>query len=88
MTPLNFIESIVTAIPNCHSQFHLLPFDLALFQTWLCREDVVQRRHSIATTGAKENAEIFCMPIGCTDQPKEDLGLNEISALLELEWAI
>ena len=60
-----------------HRQAEILPEKLFRIYTRLRRDHVVHRRQPEAATGPEKHAEVFRMSVGRTQEPENDVGLQE-----------
>ena len=74
---LDFIETVMPAVPNEHSELHLLTLNLPRNKTGLSCQHIVNRRELEAATPAQKDAKVLGVAIRGANQPKEHLCFQE-----------
>src|SRR5262245_3521841 len=76
------VHHIMTLVADRHGEPEALLLDLTGIEGRLHRQDVIEQRQAEATARREPYAEILGVAVGGSDQPEEQLRLEEGAAIL------
>src|SRR5262249_42607945 len=82
MASVNLTDAVVAAAANGHGKFEGLFLDLPDVNPRLHSQHIVERRQLETSARQKKDTEILGMPIRCTNEPEQDLTLEECDLIL------
>lgn len=77
MPPVDVEDPIAAGIADRHRELELVAADVVGVKVRLRSQDIVKRRQPISAARREEDAEILRMAVGRSDQPEQDLCLEE-----------
>src|SRR5690606_8832988 len=82
VTGQDLIDAVVVVAAHRHGELHLRALDLPRIEAGLGTEHIIDRVEFEAPTGIEKDAEVLGVPIGCADQPEDQLSLQQGSMVL------
>ena len=82
MPPYDLEDPVMSVAADRHRELVLVVGDLALVERGLRREDIVEWGKAVAAFRLQYDAKVLAVPIRRSDQPKDDLALEEVGLVL------